>query len=157
MRELDTAAQNYACFLDDLFSDQKEVQFDGEIHDMVLVVEDLLDVDRMTAREVAAELMGTRMEQFEHIVATGLPALFEDAQLDENAQKSLTRHADDLEEWMPGILELAPPLPALHRGGADPDARSPRRRRVLVPPHRAGHLGAATARAGAGRRLTGHV
>jgi germacradienol/geosmin synthase len=105
MRELETAAQNYACFLNDLFSYQKEVQFDGEIHDMVLVVEDFLDVDRMTARDVVAELMGARMEQFENIVATGLPALFEDAQLDENAQKSLTRHADDLKECMSGILE----------------------------------------------------
>ncbi|MDT7711011.1 MAG: germacradienol/geosmin synthase [Pseudonocardiales bacterium] len=157
MRELDTAAQNYACFLDDLFPDQKEVQFDGEIHDIVLVVEDLLDVDRMTAREVAAELMGTRMEQFEHIVATGLPALFEDAQRGENAQKSLTPARRRARGVDAGDPRVAPPLPALHRGGADPDARSPRRRRVLVPPHRAGHLGAATAGAGAGRRLTGHV
>ncbi|WP_297657463.1 hypothetical protein [Pseudonocardia sp.] len=157
MRELDTAARNYACFLDDLFSDQKEVQSDGEIHDMVLVVEDLLDVDRMTAREVAAELMGARMEQFEHIVATGLPALFEGrAARRERAEEPhpARRRPRGVDAGDPRV---APPLPALHRGGADPDARSPRRRRVLVPPHRAGHLGAATAGAGAGRRLTGNV
>ncbi|MFC4946177.1 terpene synthase family protein [Pseudonocardia sp. GCM10023141] len=105
MRELETAAQDYAAFTNDLFSYQKEVQYDGEIHNMVLVVEHFLGVDRIVARDVVADLMRARMEQFEHIVATGLPALFEEAQLDEEARAILTRHADDLKEWMSGILE----------------------------------------------------
>jgi germacradienol/geosmin synthase len=105
MRELDTAAQDYAAFTNDLFSYQKEVEFDGEIHNLVLVVEKFLGVDRLTARDVVADLMRARMEQFEHIVANGLPALFEEAELDEGARTILTRHADDLKEWMSGILE----------------------------------------------------
>jgi germacradienol/geosmin synthase len=105
MRELHTAAQDYACFTNDLFSYQKEIEFDGEIHNMVLVVEQFLEVDRITARDVVADLMRARMEQFEHIVATGLPALFEEARLGDEARAVLTRHADDLKEWMSGILE----------------------------------------------------
>ena len=105
MRELETAAQDYACFTNDLFSYQKEVQFDGEIHNLVLVVENFLGVDRMAARDVVADLMTARMQQFEHIVATGLPALFEDARLDERARQILVRHAEDLKDWMSGILE----------------------------------------------------
>lgn len=105
VRELETAAQDYACFTNDLFSYQKEVQFDGEIHNLVLVVEQFLDVDRLTARDVVADLMRARMEQFEHVAATGLPALFDEHDLDEATRAALTGHAKGLEEWMSGILE----------------------------------------------------
>ncbi|MCU1679829.1 MAG: putative terpene cyclase [Amycolatopsis sp.] len=105
MRELDTAAQDYACFTNDLFSYQKEIEFEGEIHNLVLVVENFLDVDRWKARDVVADLMTARMRQFEHIIANDLPALFEEFALDEPVRRILIRHADDLKEWMSGILE----------------------------------------------------
>ncbi|MFF5205841.1 family 2 encapsulin nanocompartment cargo protein terpene cyclase [Streptosporangium sp. NPDC000396] len=105
MRELDTAAHDYAAFTNDLFSYQKEIEFGGEIHNLVLVVENFLDVDRWTARDIVTDLMTARMRQFEHIVANGLPALFEEFALDEQSRRTLTRHADDLKEWMSGILE----------------------------------------------------
>ena len=105
MRELDTAAQDYACFTNDLFSYQKEIEFEGEVHNLVLVVEHFLDVDRWKAAGVVAALMAARMEQFEHILADDLPALFEEYALDDEARAVLTRHADDLKEWMSGILE----------------------------------------------------
>jgi germacradienol/geosmin synthase len=105
LRELDTAAQDYACFTNDLFSYQKEIEFEGELHNLVLVVQNFLDVDRQTAVGIVADLMTARMRQFEHIVANGLPALFEEYALDERAREILTRHADELKEWMSGILE----------------------------------------------------
>ncbi|MGV9779358.1 family 2 encapsulin nanocompartment cargo protein terpene cyclase [Streptosporangium sp. NPDC003464] len=105
MRELDTAAQDYATFTNDLFSYQKEIEFEGEVHNLVLVVENFLNVDRWKARDIVADLMAARMRQFEHIVANGLPALFEDFNLDGPVRAILTRHADDLKEWMSGILE----------------------------------------------------
>ncbi|MFC4585220.1 family 2 encapsulin nanocompartment cargo protein terpene cyclase [Sphaerisporangium corydalis] len=105
MRELDTAAQDYAAFTNDLFSYQKEIQFEGEVHNLVLVVENFLDVDRWKARDIVADLMEARMRQFEHIIANDLPAMFDEHDLDEEARRLLTRHADDLKEWMSGILE----------------------------------------------------
>jgi germacradienol/geosmin synthase len=105
MHELDTAAQDYACFTNDLFSYQKEIQFDGEIHNLVLVIENFLGVDRLTARDITAELMKARMQEFEHIVSTDLPAMFEEHDLDEDVREILTRHAGELKEWMSGILE----------------------------------------------------
>jgi germacradienol/geosmin synthase len=105
MRELDTAAQDYACFTNDLFSYQKEIEFEGEVHNLVLVVENFLEVDRLKARDIVADLMAARMRQFEHIVANDLPALFDDFALDEPVRRILTCHADDLKEWMSGILE----------------------------------------------------
>jgi germacradienol/geosmin synthase len=105
MHELDTAAQDYACFTNDLFSYQKEIEFEGEVHNLVLVIENFLGVGRMTARDITNELMKARMQEFEHIVGTDLPAMFEDYDLDEEVRQILTRHADDLKEWMSGILE----------------------------------------------------
>ncbi len=105
MRELDTAAQDYACFTNDLFSYQKEIQFEGEAHNMVLVVENFLGVDRWKARDVVADLMKARMQQFEHVLENDLPALFELFKLDEQARKVLRRYAEELKDWTSGILE----------------------------------------------------
>jgi germacradienol/geosmin synthase len=105
MRELDTAAQDYACFTNDLFSYQKEIEFEGELHNLVLVLENFLGVGRDKASDIVAELMEARMRQFEHLVATGLPALFREFSLDEPARAALISHADGLKDWMSGILE----------------------------------------------------
>jgi germacradienol/geosmin synthase len=105
MRELENSAQDYACFTNDLFSYQKEIEFEGEIHNIVLVVENFLAIDRLTARDIVADLMAARMRQFEHILADELPVLFEEFALEEAARRTLIRHADELKEWMSGILE----------------------------------------------------
>jgi germacradienol/geosmin synthase len=105
MRELETAAQDYACFTNDLFSYQKEIEFEGEVHNLVLVLENFLGVDRWRARDVVAALMEARMRQFEHIIAHDLPVMFGDLALDETARAALIRHADQLKDWMSGILE----------------------------------------------------
>jgi germacradienol/geosmin synthase len=105
MRELEAAAGDYACFTNDLFSYQKEIEFEGELHNLVLVVEHFLDTDRWTARDIVADLMAARLRQFEHIVADELPVLFEELDLDEQAREVLTRHTDELKDWMSGILE----------------------------------------------------
>jgi len=105
MRELETAAEDYAAFANDLFSYQKEIEFEGEIHNLVLVVENFLDVDRWKARDIVAALMTARMRQFEHIVANDLPALFDSCDLDESVRTILTNHAENLKDWMSGILE----------------------------------------------------
>ncbi len=104
MRELETAAQDYACFTNDLFSYQKEIEFEGELHNMVLVVENFLDVDRVTARAVVLDLMNERMRQFEHILAHGLPALLARVG-DPGVSRVLERHAAMLKDWMAGIME----------------------------------------------------
>jgi germacradienol/geosmin synthase len=105
VRELETAAQDYACFTNDLFSYQKEIEFQGEMHNMVLVTQRFLDVDRWEAAAIVARLMESRMRQFEHLVAAGLPALFAERDLPEAAREALLRQAAMLKDWMAGILE----------------------------------------------------
>ncbi|MFI5931546.1 germacradienol/geosmin synthase [Actinoplanes sp. NPDC051494] len=104
MRQLDNAAQDYACFINDLYSYQKEIEFENEIHNMVFVVERFLNADRYAARAVVADLMEGRMRQFERIVAIEMPAMFEHLGLDEPVRRQLTRYAGELTYWMSGIL-----------------------------------------------------
>jgi germacradienol/geosmin synthase len=105
MRELECAAQDYACFTNDLFSYQKEIEFEGEVHNIVLVVENFLDVDRFTARDIVADLMRERIRQYERILAEELPVLFDEFDLDDAARGALLRQCDELKDWMSGILE----------------------------------------------------
>ncbi|TNC27763.1 terpene synthase family protein [Amycolatopsis alkalitolerans] len=105
LHELETAAQDYACFTNDLFSYQKEIEYEGELHNMVLVVENFLGIDRFGAADVVARLMNARMEQFEHILADDLSALFDQFGLDEAARAGLLGHAAGMKDWMSGILE----------------------------------------------------
>jgi germacradienol/geosmin synthase len=104
IREMETAAADYAAFTNDLFSYHKEVQFEGDLHNMVVVAEQFLGVDRWTAAAVVARLMAERMAQFERIVAVGLPALFEQSGLDEAARAALRGQAERLGDYMAGVL-----------------------------------------------------
>jgi germacradienol/geosmin synthase len=104
LRELETAAQDYACFTNDLFSYQKETEFEGELHNIVLVIEKFMGVDRWQARDVTANLMKARMEQYELILANDLPAMFDELGLDDAACAALTQYATHFQDWMSGIL-----------------------------------------------------
>jgi germacradienol/geosmin synthase len=105
MQQLDNAAQDYACFINDVFSYQKEIEFEDEVHNMVFVMENFLGCDRLQARDVVNKLMTERMTQFEHIVEVELPAMFDDYGLDEQACDQLTTYAEELKDWMSGVME----------------------------------------------------
>lgn len=81
LRELDTAAQDYACFLNDVFSYQKEIEVEGEVHNLVFVLEQFLGTDRFEAVRLVNDLMTARMKQFTLIADHDLPALIEELQL----------------------------------------------------------------------------
>lgn len=102
LRNLEHAAADYACFTNDVFSYQKEVQFEGELHNCVVVIENFLDVDRGRAVRVVNDLMTARLRQFEHIVAHELPALLDD--LDPEIRAGMHRYVQELQDWMAGIL-----------------------------------------------------
>jgi germacradienol/geosmin synthase len=105
LRELETAAQDYACFANDLYSYQKEIQFEGDMHNMVLVVEHFLDTDRWAAADLVARLMAERMHQFEHLVAVGLPALCDEQLLSSKAREALTSHVARIRDWTAGLVQ----------------------------------------------------
>jgi germacradienol/geosmin synthase len=104
MRGLENSAADYACLTNDVFSYQKEIQFEGELNNGVLVVQRFLDLDAPRAVEVVNDLMTARMRQFEHIVATELPALADDFGLDSKAREKLLGYVEKLQQWMAGVL-----------------------------------------------------
>ncbi|MGH3693034.1 MAG: family 2 encapsulin nanocompartment cargo protein terpene cyclase [Pseudonocardiaceae bacterium] len=105
VRGLENSAMDYACFTNDIFSYQKEIEFEGELHNAVLVVEKFLDIDRRQAVGAVNDLMTARVQQFEHISATELPVLVEEFDLDTEARDTLNSYVVGLQDWMSGILD----------------------------------------------------
>jgi germacradienol/geosmin synthase len=105
MRGLENSAQDYACFTNDIFSYQKEIEFEGELHNCVLVLQKFLDIDRRQAVSVVNDLMTARMVQFQHIVATELPVLADEFALDADARAALDDYVEGMQDWMAGILD----------------------------------------------------
>lgn len=104
VRSLENAAVDYACLLNDVFSYQKEIEYEGEIHNAVLVVQNFFGVGYPAALGVVHDLTTQRMRQFEHIVAHELPVLYEDFELSAEARAAMDGYVLDLQNWMAGIL-----------------------------------------------------
>jgi germacradienol/geosmin synthase len=104
VRSLENAAVDYACLLNDVFSYQKEIEYEGEIHNAILVVQHFFGIDYPAALAVVHDLMTQRMRQFEHVVAHELPILHDDFELSEDARATLRGYVADLQNWMAGIL-----------------------------------------------------
>ncbi len=104
MIQLEGSASDVGCLTNDIFSYQKEIEFEGELHNCVLVVEKFLECDQTRAFEVVSELMASRIRQFEHIVATELPVLFDDFGLDAERRDKLSGYVARMQQWMAGVL-----------------------------------------------------
>ncbi|HET6213099.1 MAG TPA: family 2 encapsulin nanocompartment cargo protein terpene cyclase [Micromonosporaceae bacterium] len=105
VRGLDNSAADYAGLTNDVFSYQKEIQFEGELNNGVLVVQNFLNCDPRDAVRVVNDLMTSRVRQFERIAGTDLPALFDDFRLDAGARTALSGYVEQLRDWMAGILQ----------------------------------------------------
>ncbi|MEJ1197395.1 MULTISPECIES: germacradienol/geosmin synthase Cyc2 [unclassified Streptomyces] len=104
VRSLENAAIDYACLLNDVFSYQKEIEYEGEVHNAILVVQNFFGVDYPAALGVVQDLMNQRMRQFEHVVAHELPIVYDDFQLSDEARAVMQGYVTDLQNWMAGIL-----------------------------------------------------
>jgi len=105
LRSMEDSAADYACFMNDVFSYQKEIEFEGELHNCVLVMQKFLDIDKDQAVLVVNDLMTSRMVQFEHILAHDLPALVADLELEVEARAALDAYVEGYQDWMAGILD----------------------------------------------------
>ncbi|MEU3860313.1 germacradienol/geosmin synthase Cyc2 [Streptomyces sp. NPDC028722] len=104
VRSLENAAIDYACLLNDVFSYQKEIEYEGEIHNAILVVQNFFGVDYPTGLGVVHDLMTQRMRQFEHVIAHELPVLYDDFGLSREARAAMDGYVLDLKNWLAGIL-----------------------------------------------------
>ncbi|MFF7467462.1 germacradienol/geosmin synthase Cyc2 [Streptomyces sp. NPDC008092] len=104
VRSLENAAIDYGMLVNDVFSYQKEIQYEGELHNAILVVQNFFGVDYPTALHVVNDLMTQRMQQFEHVVASELPVVYDDFELSAEARGAVDAYVRDLQNWMAGIL-----------------------------------------------------
>ncbi|MFF2324647.1 MULTISPECIES: germacradienol/geosmin synthase [unclassified Streptomyces] len=104
LRSLENAAADYGCLLNDLFSYQKEIEYEGEVHNGVLVVQNFFGVDYPTAVGIVHDLMKSRLRQFLHVAEQELPVLYDDFGLDTEAREILTGYVQELKHWLAGIL-----------------------------------------------------
>lgn len=104
LRSLENAAADYAALLNDLFSYQKEIEYEGEVHNGVLVVQNFFAVDYPTAVRIVHDLMNSRLRQFLHVAEQELPVLFDDFGLDAEAREILAGYVQELKHWIAGIL-----------------------------------------------------
>ncbi|MEV8531798.1 germacradienol/geosmin synthase [Streptomyces sp. NPDC051211] len=103
MQSLEASAFDYSALMNDVYSYQKDVEYDGELHNMVVVVESFFGCDYPAALGVVSDLMTSRMRQFEHVVEHELPVVYEDHGLDAAARAALDRWVQELKQWMAGI------------------------------------------------------
>ncbi|WP_326598198.1 terpene synthase family protein [Streptomyces sp. NBC_01803] len=104
MRSLESAAANYASLMNDVFSYQKEVEFEGEFHNGIIVVQTFFDCDYPTGLAIIHDLMTERMRQFQHVADNELPVVYDDFELDTEAREILDGYVRELRNWMSGIL-----------------------------------------------------
>ncbi|MGW0537208.1 germacradienol/geosmin synthase Cyc2 [Streptomyces sp. NPDC003032] len=104
VRSLENAAVDYAMLLNDVFSYQKEIEYEGEIHNGILVVQNFFGCDYPTGLGIIHDLMTQRMRQFEYVAAHEFPVLYEDFELSAEGRAVMDGYVTDLQNWMAGIL-----------------------------------------------------
>ncbi|MEU6843259.1 germacradienol/geosmin synthase Cyc2 [Streptomyces sp. NPDC046716] len=104
VRSLENAAVDYACLVNDVFSYQKEIEYEGELHNAILVVQTFFGVDYPTALHIVHDLMTQRLQQFDHVAAHELPVLCEDLGLGAPAREAVDGYVRQLRNWMAGVL-----------------------------------------------------
>ncbi|MEH0417584.1 germacradienol/geosmin synthase Cyc2 [Streptomyces sp. B21-083] len=104
VRSLENAAFDYGMLINDVFSYQKEIEYEGEIHNGILVVQNFFGCDYPTALGIIHDLMTQRMQQFEHVAAHEFPVMYEDFKLTEEARATMDGYVDELRNWLAGIL-----------------------------------------------------
>ncbi|MFF3644345.1 germacradienol/geosmin synthase Cyc2 [Streptomyces sp. NPDC002564] len=104
VRSLENAAVDYGMLVNDIFSYQKEIEYEGEIHNGILVVQNFFGCDYPAALRVVHDLTTQRMEQFEHVAAHEFPVLYDDFALSREGRAALDGYVADLRNWMAGIV-----------------------------------------------------
>ncbi|CAM5230194.1 Terpene synthase OS=Streptomyces antimycoticus OX=68175 GN=cyc2 PE=3 SV=1 [Streptomyces antimycoticus] len=149
VRSLENAAMDYATLLNDVFSYQKEIEFEGEIHNGVLVVQNFFDCDYPTGVAVVNDLMTSRMRQFQHVAEHEFPVLYDDFGLAPEARRAMDGYVRELRHWMTGIMNWHREVPRyreaellrVHRRPVGAGAGSGAAGGPVARAHRARHLG----------------
>ncbi|MFC7591805.1 hypothetical protein ACFQYP_54955 [Nonomuraea antimicrobica] len=103
MVALENAMSDGAILVNDVYSYQKEIEFGGELHNCVLVVQSFFDCDYPAALDIVRDLQVSRVRQFEHIVAHELPIACDDFGLDVEARDDVAAFVAELRDWLASV------------------------------------------------------
>ncbi|MCB5168795.1 germacradienol/geosmin synthase [Streptomyces bambusae] len=103
VRSLENAVADAGCLLNDLWSYQKEIEVDGELHNHVLVTRNFFGIGAPEAVHICHRLLLQRLEEFRHIAATRLPVLYEDLRLGAADRAAVDGYVHGLENWFAGV------------------------------------------------------
>ncbi|MFF0425235.1 germacradienol/geosmin synthase [Streptomyces sp. NPDC004520] len=104
VRGLENAVMDYGALVNDLFSYQKEIEVEGEVHNGVLVLQKFFDCDYPTAVSMVDDLMRGRLRQYEILKQREIPLLFEDFGIDAAGREAFGEYLRGLEDWLAGVL-----------------------------------------------------
>ncbi|MEV4557047.1 terpene synthase family protein [Kitasatospora sp. NPDC049285] len=104
VRAIESSAADYGSLVNDLHSYQKEIEYEGEFHNLVRVVESFFTCDYAVAVDIVADLVASRMSQFRHLVAGELPLVKQDFGLEGEAAAALDGYVEELQDWMAAVL-----------------------------------------------------
>ncbi|MEW1696408.1 germacradienol/geosmin synthase [Streptomyces sp. NPDC093249] len=104
VRALENAVMDYGALINDLFSYQKEVEVEGEVHNGILVLQKFFDCDYPTAMAMLHDLMRGRLSQYEHLKQREIPMLYTEFGLDAAGRAAFEAYLRELEDWLAGIL-----------------------------------------------------
>jgi germacradienol/geosmin synthase len=101
---LENSAADYACLINDVYSYQKEIEFEGEVHNLILVVQNFFDCGYEDALRIVEDVMAQRLAQFQRAAEVELPIAYEDYDLSPEARAALDGRAAQLRDWIAGVL-----------------------------------------------------
>ncbi|GHG21970.1 terpene synthase family protein [Streptomyces zaomyceticus] len=104
VRALENSVMDYGTLINDLFSYQKEIEVEGEVHNGVLVLQKFFDCDYPTAVTMVDDLMRGRLRQYEHLKEREVPLLYAEFGLDAEGRAAFEAYLRELEDWLAAIL-----------------------------------------------------
>ncbi|MBD2412139.1 hypothetical protein FACHB389_03745 [Nostoc calcicola FACHB-389] len=105
MHSLYNTAGGVIAFTNDIISYQKEMEYEGIVSNGVLVTQHFLDCDLVQAVEIFNNLIAARVHEFEYIIATELPGLCDEFNLDTSDRQKLFGYVEQLQFLMSGLLK----------------------------------------------------
>ncbi len=104
LRGIELSAIDVGCLTNDIFSYQKEIEYEGEFHNAVLVAENFLDCSPADAVRVVNDLRTSRMQQLEYLIADELPVVLDELHLDHAIRHRVQSYLTGFQRWMAGLL-----------------------------------------------------
>jgi germacradienol/geosmin synthase len=105
MGSLEHAVMDYLCFTNDIFSYLKEIECDGDFHNLVRITETAMGLGYPDALALVCRLMDGRLRQFEAVVTKELPAFVTMHRLDDQSQAALAVYVSQIQDCLAGILD----------------------------------------------------